>query len=132
MFLHKLDGLVKIIELAVGQNMNAGLVQFVLAKCAVVLQAVGVWSSTHNQLSFLAQLMRKCSVTKRVVKHNHVGPINMRAPLVHLGHKAVANIALLHGINAIFHLVSFFDNLPRNVGDERGVRDEKKFLWLHA
>jgi len=58
---------------------------------------------------------------------------HFRAPVVGLGDEAVADLRVALGLDEVLHVVALAVDLPREIGDQRGVRgDEEEALGVHG
>ena len=58
------------------------------------------------------------SLTQGVVEDHDIRPADVRFPVRGFGNEAIADVALLLGVDEIFNVVAFFQDLPGNVSDE--------------
>ncbi len=116
--LHEGDGLVEGGEVLLRDDRHPRVLQLVLAEGAVVLELVGVGAAPHHLLAALAQRLGLRSLPQDVVEHDHVSPVRARLPGVHLGHEAVADLALVFALDEVADLVPLLHHLPGDVTDE--------------
>ena len=83
-------------------------------------------------LPLRAQRLRLLALAERVVEDDDVRPVDFLLPVVDLGHEAVGDVALLLVLDEVADLVAFLHDLPGDVADEAGDRDEEELaLLLH-
>src|SRR5688572_28323741 len=125
--LHVRHRLVERGEVLVRDGRHADVLQLLLAERAVVLQLVRIGIAADHGLAAGAQLLGKLAHAEDVVEHHEIGPVDVAAPILSLGHEALANAALLLVLDPQAHVVAFLHHLPGDVGDETVPGYEEKF-----
>src|SRR5215472_15850987 len=127
-----LDGVVEGFKFAVGNDIDARLFQFFLAKRAVIFEFVAVGSTADYQFSASAQRLRLFALTQGVVEDDDVGPLLVLLPILGLRDEAVGDIAFLLVGDKIADFVALLGHLPGDVADQAGERYKQEILFVHC
>lgn len=133
-----LDTGVELAEHVVFDRVDAVVFEHLRRVAAVLFEAVGVRRPADDGLplfaSFLGGFARTDAGTDPdVVEDGHVGPVDLGAPVVSLRDEPVADLLVAFGLDVVLHVVALAVNLPRQIGDQRGVgRDEEEGGVVHA
>ncbi len=130
-FLDELDGGVKRVEVFVGNDGDSGGFQLFLAEGTIVFEAVPVRRAADDRLAGGAKGLSFGALAEGVVKNDDVGPVGVLFPVFGFGDEAVGDVALFFGFDVVADVVPFFENLPSDVTDEAGERDEEEFAFVH-
>ena len=130
-FLHELDGGVERLEIFVGNDVDAGLLQLFLAEGTIVFEAVGVRGAANDGLAGSTERVGFGTLPQRVVEYDDVRPLGVFFPVEGFIDEAVGNVALFFVVDVIADVVAFFGNLPGDVADQARERDEEKFALFH-
>ena len=127
----KFDGGIEGFEILVGDDVDAGFLQLFLAEGAIVFETIGVFSAADDGLARVAEGFGSGALAESVVEDDDVGPLGVALPIFGFGDEAVGDVALFFGFDVVADVVAFFEDLPGDIADEAGKRDEEKFAFIH-
>src|SRR4029077_18108361 len=87
--LHIGDRVVEVVEVAVGHNVDALLLELLLTEGAIILEPVRVRRASYYELALRAQRVSLLALAERVVEHDDVGPVHFAHPIAHFRHETV-------------------------------------------
>ncbi len=131
-FLDELDGGIERVEVFVGNDVHAGILQFFLAEGAIVFKSVGVGRAADNRFASGTQGLRFGALSESVVEDDDVGPLGVLLPVGGLGDKPVGDVAFAFRFDVITNFVTFFENFPSDIADESRDGNKEKFSFVHC
>src|SRR5262249_20037696 len=114
---HELNRRIEGIEVLVGNDVDAGLLQLLLSERAVVLQAIGIFGAADDRLASGAEGLSFGALAQGIVKDNDIGPLDVILPVGRLGNEPVGNVALFLVVDVIADLVALLEDLPSDIAD---------------
>ena len=106
--------------------------EFLLAEGAIVFQAVGVGSAADDRFAGGAEHLGFFALAESVVENHDVRPFGVFFPVFGFRDEAVGNVALFFRFDVVADVVALFQDLPGDVTDETGKRNEEKFAFVHV
>ena len=88
--------------------------------------------AADDRLAFFAQRRGLLALAERVVEHDNVGPVYIFLPVFGFGDEPVSDVVLFFVADEVADLVAFLRDLPGDVADQAGERDEQEILFLHG
>jgi hypothetical protein len=131
-FHHVFHGFVEGIEFPVGDDVDAGLFEFLLAEGTVVLQSVAVGGAADDLLALGTQRMRLLSLSESVIEDDDIGPFSVLLGVLGFRHEAVGNVGFFLVFDVVADLVAFLGNLPGDVADQSAEGVEEKLFLFHG
>jgi len=122
----------KRIELAVRDDVDASLFEFLLAEGAIVFEAIALGGAADDLLSPGTQGLCFLSLSKRVIEDDDVGPVSVFLRVLGFGYKAVSDVGFFLILDVIPDFMAFFGHLPCDVADQSAERVEEESLLFHA
>jgi hypothetical protein len=119
---YEFNGGIEGVEILVGNDSDAGLLQFLLTEGAIVLQIVSISGSANNGLTSGAQGLCFGALAEGVVENDDIGPLHVFFIIAGLGHETIGDVSFLFVFNVVADLVAFFNYLPGDVADQTGKR----------
>ena len=129
-FFHVGGRVVEIIEVAIGNDVDAFLFELLLTEGPIVLEPVRIRRASNYRIALRAQRLSLLALAECVVEHHDIGPLHFALPVAHFRHETVGDIALLLVLDTISDIVPFLGYLPGDVADEPGKRNEKKLALV--
>jgi len=130
-FLNKLNGRVKRIKILIRNDGDAGGLQLFLTERTIIFEAVRVGRAADDGLARGTERLSLAALAESVVKDDDVGPFGVLFPVFGFGYKPVGDVALFFVVDVVTNIVAFLQNLPGDVTDETGKRDEEEFAFVH-
>ncbi len=130
-FHDEFDGGIEGFEILVGDDVDAGFFELLLAEGAIVFEAIGVFGAADDGLSGGAKSFGFGALAEGVIENDDIGPLGVAFPIFGFGDEAVGDVALFFGFDVVADIVAFLEDLPSDITDQAGEGDEEKFAFVH-